>query len=126
MEVYYEFLVENIDDFCNVLDPETKEGIDFSDYIILNKKYRMVSWARSEFSPYYHRHIPFYASCPVLEVEGGKLIMLYYYIYDQLPITNFVYDEIDGICEIEEIGATDDYFNEWESQWLKRHYINYH
>lgn len=123
---YYTFLVENILEYCEIIDIKSMNSIDDTTNIIqMNKRYKLISFASDENGPFFMKKIPYHALSPILEVEKGRLVMLYYYLMyntDSNIIT--IHDDV-GVCDIQEMDSLYDHHRNWESHWLMIEDINY-
>jgi hypothetical protein len=103
MEEYYTFTSPDFISKCEFVDTLTGKNIDPTNYINLNKRYKLIDWARDPQSPYYDKYIPYYVSAPILECENNKIITVTFMIedfYDDEVTT--IHDDI-GVCELENI-----------------------
>lgn len=104
IEEYYTFLLPDFINKCELRDTITGKNVDPNFYINLNKRYRVLYYARDPKCPYYDKYIPYYISSPIIEAENNKLITVTYMLedfYDDIE-TTIINDEY-GMCELEDI-----------------------
>jgi hypothetical protein len=125
VETYYTFLVNNLLDFCEIIDPLTNLNInDPYKYLNIYKRYKMISCGRDPQSKFYNKYIPYYKLCPIIEVENKKILMIYYQIENKFMIDSIsIHDEL-GVSDIQQIDESEEHHDDYVSQWLFIEEIN--